>query len=73
LSTKITATQGDLKKALELSIEYLTHIQNEKNNELKVMKVILKILKNNLQEEKNISLNRNGAAKLLGVFYIQFT
>lgn len=62
-----SAAQGDLRKALELSREYLTNIQNEKNNELKVMKIIRKILKNNLQEEKNISLNRKGAAKLLGV------
>lgn len=62
-----TAAQGDLKKALELSREYLIHIQNEKDNELKVIKIIRKILKNNLQEEKNISLNRKVAAKLLGV------
>lgn len=62
-----SAAQGDLKKALELSREYLTHIQNEKNNEYKVMKIIQKILKNDSQEEKNILLNRNGAAKLLGV------
>lgn len=62
-----SAAQGDLRKALELSREYLTHIQNERDNELKVMKIIQKILKSNLQEEKNISLNRNGAAKLLGV------
>lgn len=62
-----SAAQGDLRKALELSMEYLTHIQNEKNNELKVMKVIQEILKSNSLEEKNISLNRNGAAKLIGV------
>lgn len=62
-----SAAQGDLEKALELSREYLTHIQNEKNNERKVMQVIRKILKNDSQEEKNILLNRNGAAKLLGV------
>jgi DNA-binding transcriptional MerR regulator len=62
-----TAAQGDLIKALELSREYLTHIQNEKNNELKVMQVIQDILKSESQEENNISLNRNGAAKLLGV------
>lgn len=62
-----SAAQRDLKKALELSREYLTHIQNEKNNELKVMKVIQEILKSDLLTEKNISLNRNVAAKLLGV------
>ncbi len=62
-----SAAQGDLKKALELSREYLTHIQNEKNNELKVMKVIQEILNSDSLEEKNISLNRNGAGKLLGV------
>lgn len=62
-----SAAQGDLRKALELSREYLTHIQNEKNNELKVMKVIQEILKSDSLEEKNISLNRKGAAKLLGV------
>ena len=62
-----SAAQGDLKKALELSRAYLTQIQKEKYNELKVMKIIQKILKNDLQEEKNILLNRNGAAKLLGV------
>lgn len=62
-----SAAQGDLKKALELSREYLTHIQNEKHIELKVMKVIQKILKDDSQEEKNTLLNRNGAAKLLGV------
>ena len=39
-----SAAQGDLKKASELSREYLAHIQNEKNNELKVMKTIQKIL-----------------------------
>ena len=62
-----SAAQGDLKKALELSREYLTHIQSEKNNERKVMKVIREILKSDLLTEKNIPLNRNGAAKLLGV------
>lgn len=62
-----SAAQGDLRKALELSREYLIHIQNEKDNELKVMKVIQEILKSDSLEEKNISLNRNGAAKLLGV------
>lgn len=62
-----SAAQGDLKKALEHCYEYLTHIQNEKNNELKVMKIIREILKSDSLEEKNISLNRNGAAKLLGV------
>jgi DNA-binding transcriptional MerR regulator len=61
------AAQGDLKKALELSKEYLIHIKNEKNNECKVMNVIQEILKSDLPEEMNISLNRNGAAKLLGV------
>src|SRR5665648_496155 len=43
-----SATQGDLRKALELSREYLSQIQNEKNSELKVMKVIQEILKNNI-------------------------
>ncbi|KOA20043.1 HTH-type transcriptional regulator CueR [Clostridium homopropionicum DSM 5847] len=62
-----SAAQGDLRKALELSREYLTHIKNEKNNEIEVMKVIREILKSDSLEEKNISLNRNGAAKLLGV------
>lgn len=62
-----SAAQGDLRKALELSREYLAHIQNEKNNELKVMKVIHEILKSDSVEEKNISLSRSGAAKLLGV------
>lgn len=62
-----SAAQGDLRKALELSREYLTHIQNEKNNELKVMNVIREILKSDSLEEKNTSLNRNGAAKLLRV------
>jgi DNA-binding transcriptional MerR regulator len=62
-----SAAQGDLKKALELSREYLLHIQNEKNNELKIMKIIQTILKNDSKEEKNIVLNRNEAAKLLGV------
>jgi DNA-binding transcriptional MerR regulator len=62
-----SAAQGDLKKALELSREYLSLIQNEKINELKVMKVIQEILKSDSPEEKNISLNRNGAAKLLRV------
>jgi hypothetical protein len=28
-----SAAQGDLRKALELGGEYLTHIQNEKNRE----------------------------------------
>ncbi len=62
-----SAARGNLKKALELSREYLAHIQNEKNNELRVMKIIRKILKSGSQEEKDTLLNRNGAAKLLGV------
>jgi len=62
-----SAARGDLRKALELSREYLTHIQNEKNNELRVMKVIKEMLNSDSLEENNISLNRNGAAKLLGV------
>lgn len=62
-----SAAQGDLRKALELSREYLTHIQNEKDNELKVMKVIQEILKSDSLEEKNIRLSRKIAAKLLGV------
>jgi DNA-binding transcriptional MerR regulator len=62
-----SAAQGDLRKALELSREYLTHIQNEKINELRIMKVIQELLKSNSLEDENILLNRNGAAKLLGV------
>ncbi len=62
-----SAAQGDLRKALELSREYLEHIQNEKYNELMVMKIIREILESDLLEEKNISLNRSQAAKLLGV------
>jgi DNA-binding transcriptional MerR regulator len=62
-----SAAQGDMKKSLELSREYLADIQNEKNNEIKVLKVIHEILESDLLEEKNISFNRNGAAKLLGV------
>lgn len=62
-----SAALGNLEKALELSREYLTHIQNEKNNEFKVMKVIQEILKSDSLEENNILLIRNGAAKLLGV------
>lgn len=62
-----SAAQGDLNKALNLSREYLTNIQNEKNNELKAMKVIQETLKSDSLEEKNISLNRNGATKLLRV------
>jgi DNA-binding transcriptional MerR regulator len=62
-----SAAQGDLRKALELAREYLAHIQDEKNNELKVMKVIQEILKSDSMEEKNILFNRSGAAKLLGV------
>lgn len=46
------AAQGDLKKALNLGREYLTNIQNEKNNELKVMKTIQEILKSDSLEEK---------------------
>lgn len=62
-----SAAQGDLKKALELSRAYLTHIQNEKKKELKVIEVIQEILKSDSLEEKDISLNRSSAAKLLGV------
>lgn len=62
-----SAAQGDLEKALELSREHLTHIENEKNNEVRVMKIIQEILKSDSVEEKNISLNRSGVAKLLGV------
>lgn len=61
------AARGELQKALEYCCEYLEHIQNEKNNELKVMRAIYEILKNDSSEEKDISLNRNEAAKLLGV------
>ncbi|MTI46368.1 MAG: MerR family transcriptional regulator [Firmicutes bacterium] len=62
-----SAAQRDLRKALKLSRDYLTHIQSEKNNEFKIMKAIQKILKSHSLEEKNISLNRSGVAKLLGV------
>ena len=62
-----SVAQGYLKKALELSREYLIHIQNEINNEFKVIREIQEILKNDSLEKKHISLNRNGAAKLLGV------
>ncbi|MPM78904.1 Chromosome-anchoring protein RacA [bioreactor metagenome] len=62
-----SAAQGDLEKALELSREHLTHIENEKNNEIRVMKIIQEILKSDPVEEKNITLNRSGVAKLLGV------
>lgn len=62
-----SVAQGDLRKALDLSKDYLTDIQNEMNNEFKVMKTIQGILKDDPLEEKNISLNRNGVAKLLGV------
>ncbi|MEG0774611.1 MerR family transcriptional regulator [Clostridium sp.] len=62
-----SAAQSDLRKALEQSKEYLSHIQNEKNNEFKVIKVIQEILKSDSLEEKNISLNRKEAAKLLGI------
>lgn len=62
-----SAAQGDLRKALELSREYLAHIQNEKKNEFKVVKVIQGILESDSLEERNISLSRNGIAKLLGV------
>ena len=62
-----SAAQGDLRKALELSREYLILIQNEMNNERRVMKVIHEILKSDSLEEKNLSLSRKEAAKLLGV------
>lgn len=62
-----SAAHGELTKALELSKEYLTHIQNEMTNEFKVIKIIQAILKSDPLEEKNISLNRNGAAILLGL------
>lgn len=62
-----SAAQGDLKKALEHCCEYLTHIQMEKSNELKVMKEIREILISDSLEEKNISLNRKAAAELLEV------
>jgi DNA-binding transcriptional MerR regulator len=50
-----SAAQGDLSKALELSREHLIHIQNEKYNELKVIKVIREILKSDSPEEKRVS------------------
>ena len=62
-----SAAQGDLEKALEHCCEYLAHIQDEKNNELKVIKAIKEILNREPLTEKSISLNRNGAAELLGV------
>lgn len=61
------AAQGDLTRALELCMEYLTHIQNEMKNELSIIKAIQEILKSDSPEEKNISLTRNEASKLVGV------
>ncbi|EQB87716.1 DNA-binding transcriptional MerR regulator [Clostridium punense] len=48
-----SAAQGNLEKALELSREHLTHIENEKNNEIRVMKIIQEILKR-IQKKKRI-------------------
>lgn len=47
-----SAAQGNLRKALELSREYLSHIQNEKNNEFEVMIIIREILKSDLVGRK---------------------
>ena len=49
-----SAAHGDLRKSLELSREYLTHIQNEKNSERKVMKIIQEILKSDSRGPANI-------------------
>lgn len=62
-----SSAKGDLRKALGLSMVYLSHIQNEKNNEFKVIKVIQNIIKNDLPEDEMNSVNRNGAAKRIGV------
>lgn len=62
-----SAAQGNFEKALELSNVHLSNIQNEKNNEIKVVEKIREILRNYSVDEKGISLNRNGVAKLLGV------
>ncbi|SFE94103.1 DNA-binding transcriptional regulator, MerR family [Paenibacillus algorifonticola] len=62
-----SAAQGDLGKALELAREYLAHIQNEKNNELQVMKAIQEIVRSDSRQDKNVSFNRNKTANLLGV------
>ncbi len=62
-----TSASGNLEKALELSKEYLAHIQKEKNNELEIVKSIKEIFENDVTEEEYVSLNRNEAAKLLGL------
>lgn len=62
-----SAAQGNLTKALELSTEYLTHIQNESDNGLKIVKKVHEIMKSDSSEEENILLKRNDAAKLLAV------
>jgi len=41
-----SAALGELERALVLSREHLTHIQNEKRNEKKIIETIQKILKN---------------------------
>jgi DNA-binding transcriptional MerR regulator len=58
--------KGELEKALELCKEHLAHLQKEKENEIEVIKLIQEILKEPLGEEI-ICLNRNKAAKLIGV------
>lgn len=57
--------QGELEKALELCKEHLVHLQKEKEDEIEVIKLIQEILKEPVAED--ICLNRNKAAKLIGV------
>lgn len=58
--------KGELEKALELCKDHLAHLQKEKENELEVIKLIQEILKESVTED-DICLNRNKAAKLIGV------
>jgi len=58
--------KGELEKALKLCKEHLAHLQKEKENELEVIKLIQEILKEPVTED-DICLNRNKAAKLIGV------
>lgn len=62
-----SAAKGELEKALVLCKEYLVHIQKEKENEFRVLGQIVKILKEDVEEEKSISLKRTDTANLLGV------
>jgi DNA-binding transcriptional MerR regulator len=56
----------ELEKALKLCKEHLAHLQKEKENEIEVIKLIQEILKEPMGEA-GICLNRNKAAKLIGV------